>query len=147
MCIKCRTFWKKRRVSYPNYYRNYSIRKRCLLKRLKGIASAHHLVINVLTGSKHCWSQHSTTIFLFFHDFEMNWVAKCLPWSYLKSSDCFLTPWLPMTSIPVAICRFFDNNFKRFYLKKKRIFVEFYYNSKMCMKFRTFSKKKESILA
>ena len=26
-----------------------------------------------------------------------------------------------MTSIPVAICRFFDN-FKRFYLKKERLF-------------------------
>ena len=65
MCMKFRTFWKKRRVSYPNYYRNYCIRKRCLLKRLKGLSSAHHSVINVLTGSKHCWSLHGTTIFLF----------------------------------------------------------------------------------
>ena len=70
---------KKRRVSWPNYYRNYCIGKRCLLKRLKGLASAHHSVINVLTGSKHCWSQHGTTIFLFFHEFEINWVGKCLP--------------------------------------------------------------------
>ena len=30
-----------------------------------------------------------------------------------------------MTSIPVAICRYFGNNFKRFYLKKKRHFVDF----------------------
>ena len=56
---------KKRRVSCPNYYRNYCIRKRSLLKRLKGLSSAHHSVINVLTGSKHCWSQRGTTIFLF----------------------------------------------------------------------------------
>ena len=27
-----------------------------------------------------------------------------------------------MTSIPVAICRFSDNNFKRLYLKKKKTF-------------------------
>ena len=65
MFVKFRTFWKKRRVSLPNYYRNYCIRKRCWLKRLKGLASAYHSVISVLTGSKHCWSQHGTTIFLF----------------------------------------------------------------------------------
>ena len=31
-----------------------------------------------------------------------------------------------MTSIPVAISRFSDNNFKPFYLKKKRNFVDFW---------------------
>ena len=30
-----------------------------------------------------------------------------------------------MTSIPVAICRFSDNNLKRIYLKKERLFVDF----------------------
>ena len=30
-----------------------------------------------------------------------------------------------MTSIPVAICRFSDKNFKRFYLKKERHFLDF----------------------
>ena len=29
--------------------------KRLLLKRLEGLASEHHSVINVLTGSKHRW--------------------------------------------------------------------------------------------
>ena len=65
MCMKLTTFWKKRKVSYPNIYRNYCNRKRCLLKRLKGLSSAHLSVINVLTCSKHCWSQHGTAIFLF----------------------------------------------------------------------------------
>ena len=31
-----------------------------------------------------------------------------------------------MTTIPVAIWRFSDNNFKRFYLKKKTHFVNFW---------------------
>ena len=31
-----------------------------------------------------------------------------------------------MTSIPVAISRFSDNNFKRLYLKKERLFVDFW---------------------
>ena len=69
---------KKRRVSLRNFYRNYCIRKRCLLKRLKGLASAHHSVINVLTGSKHCLSQEGATIFLFFHEFQINWAGKYL---------------------------------------------------------------------
>ena len=124
-CMKFTTFWKNWRVSQPDYYRNYCIRKRYLLKRLKGLTSAHHSVINMLMGSKHCWSQHGITILLFRHDFEINWLGKSLPQSYLKSPYCLLTRWLPMTSIPVAICWFSGNNFKRFYLKKKRHFVDF----------------------
>ena len=31
-----------------------------------------------------------------------------------------------MRSIPVAIWRFSDNNFKRLYLKKERLFVNFW---------------------
>ena len=48
-----------------------------------------------------------------------------------------------MSSIPVAICRFSDNNFKRLYLKKERLFLIFYCISEMCMKLRTFWKKEE----
>ena len=70
---------EKKESILVNFYWSYCIRKRCLLKRLKGLASAHHLLINVLTGSKHCWSQHGTTIFLFFHEVEINWVGKSLP--------------------------------------------------------------------
>ena len=61
MWMKFRLFWKKRRVSSSNFYRNYCVRKRSLLKLLKGIA--HHSVINVLTSSKHCWSQHRPNYF------------------------------------------------------------------------------------
>ena len=126
MCMKFRTFRKKRRVSLRNFYRNYCIRKRCLLKRLKGLASAHHSVINLLTGSKHYWSQHGTTNFLNFHEFEINWVGKSLPYSHRKSTYCLLTRLLPMTSIPVAICRYSGNNIKRFYLNKETHFVHFW---------------------
>ena len=48
-----------------------------------------------------------------------------------------------MTSIPVAISRFSDNNFKRLYLKKESLFVNFYCISEMYMKFRIFWKKEE----
>ena len=145
--MKFRTFWKKRRVSYPKYFRNCYIRNRLLLTRLKGLASADHSIINVLTGSKHCWNQHGTTIFLFLHEFEINWVGKSLPLSHLKSSDCLLTRWLPMRSIPGAKCRFPNNKFKRFYLKKERLFVEFFSHFWNVHEIYNILKKNKSILA
>ena len=48
-----------------------------------------------------------------------------------------------MSSIPVAICRFYDNKFKRHYLKKERLFLVYYCISEMCMKLKTFWEKKE----
>ena len=48
-----------------------------------------------------------------------------------------------MSSIPLAICSFFDNNFKRHYLKKERLFLIFYCISEMCMKLRVFWEKKQ----
>ena len=32
-----------------------------------------------------------------------------------------------MTSIPVTICRFSDDNFTRRYLKKERLFLDFWF--------------------
>ena len=138
---------KTRRVSQPNYYRNYYIRKRCLLKHLKGLASADHSVISVLTGSKHCWNQHGSTIFLFFHEFEINWVVKFWPQSHLKSSESLLTSWLAMTGIPIAKCRFSINKFKRLYLKKEKLFVEFFLHFWNVHEMENIMKKKKSILA
>ena len=50
--------------------------KTWLLKRLKGLSSEHHSVMNVLTGSEHGWNQPGTTITLFSREFEVNWVGK-----------------------------------------------------------------------
>ena len=48
-----------------------------------------------------------------------------------------------MSSIPVAICRFSDNNFKRFYLEKKRHFVDFLLLFRNCAWNLEHSEKKE----
>ena len=48
-----------------------------------------------------------------------------------------------MTTIPVAVSRFSDNNFKRFHLKKEGLLSIFYSISEMCMKFRTFWNKEQ----
>ena len=142
MCMKFRTFWKKRWISQPNLFRNYGLGKRLLLERLKGLASEDTAVINVLRGYKHCWNLHGTTILLFLHDFGIYWVGKCLRESDLKSWDCLLTRWLPISSIPVAMCTISGNKFKRHYLKKKRLFLIFYCIFESYLKSRTFRKRR-----
>ena len=55
------------------------------MKRLESLASEHHSVINVLTGSKHRWKYQGTTIILFSHEFQVNWVEKRILYSDQKS--------------------------------------------------------------
>ena len=142
MCIKFRTFWKKRRVSYLTYYRSSCIRKRCFLKRLKRLPSGHHSVINVLMGWKDCWSQHGTTIFRFFHEFEINWVGNSLPKSHLESSDCLLTRWLRWQVFPSQYADFLTTTWNDFISRRKAFLWNFYCISEMCIKFRKFWKKR-----
>ena len=52
--------------------------RRGLLKSFKDLASEHYSVMKVLTGSKHCGSQHGTANNTFFRDFEVYWVGKSL---------------------------------------------------------------------
>ena len=52
-----------------------------------------------------------------------------------------------MTSIPVAICRFSDNNFKWIYLKKERLFVNFWLCFWIVDEIDNVLKTKKSILA
>ena len=52
-----------------------------------------------------------------------------------------------MTSIPIATCRFSDNNLKRLYLKKERLFVHFWYYFWIVDEIYNVLKTKKSILA
>ena len=52
-----------------------------------------------------------------------------------------------MTSIPVAICTFSDNNFKRLYLKKESLFFGFLLHFWNVHEIYNILKKKKSILA
>ena len=147
MCMKFGKFWKKGWVSKRNYFRIYSFGNRLLPKRLEGLASEHHAVINVLTGSKHRWKLQGTTIIVFPREFQVNWVGKKLPYCDPKSEDCLLTHWLPITSILAAICRIFCNNLKRFYLKNGRLFLDFLFHFWNVHKMYNFLKKRMSVLA
>ena len=51
-----------------------------------------------------------------------------------------------MTSIPVAICRFSDNNFKHLYLEKERLIVHFWLYFWNVHEIYNILKKKKSIL-
>ena len=51
-----------------------------------------------------------------------------------------------MTSIPVAIWRFSDNNFKRLYLWKERLFVDFWLYFLNVHEISNVLKNKKSIL-
>ena len=52
-----------------------------------------------------------------------------------------------MTSIPVAISRFSDNNFKRLCLKKENLFVHFWLHFWNVHEISNILKKKKSIVA
>ena len=51
-----------------------------------------------------------------------------------------------MTSIPVAICRFSNNKFKRLYLKKERVFPDFLLHFWKVHEIENILKKKKSIV-
>ena len=52
-----------------------------------------------------------------------------------------------MTSIPIAISRFSDNKLKRLYLKKERLFVNFWWYFWIVDEIYNILKTKKSILA
>ena len=52
-----------------------------------------------------------------------------------------------MSSIPVAICRFSDNNVKRFYLKKKAHFGDLWLHFRNVHEIKNILIKKKSILS
>ena len=58
-----------------------------------------------------------------------------------------LTHWLPITSIPAAICRYLCDNFKRFYLKNGRLFLDFLLHFWYVHKIWNILRKTMSVLA
>ena len=84
---------------------------------LKSLISEHLSTVNMLKGAKHCWNLYTSTFIIFLHHSEGNW--KCLFSWYLKSHECLLIHWLPMTFVLLVVVRIYHNNFKCNYLKKQ----------------------------
>ena len=113
------------------------------LKRLKGLASVHHSVINVLTGSKHCWSQNGITIFLFFHDFEINWVGKSLSLVTSEIFRLFVNTLTPANKYSRRNMQIFWQQFKTPLSQKLKTFSQFFIAFLKCAWNLEFSEKKE----
>ena len=146
--MKWRTFSRKRRVFQVKYFRNYWLQKMWLLMCLKSLTSEQLSVINLLTGSKHCLNLHGTTIILFFP-----WIWDKLSW---KRSALVRSKILGLfVNTLTAEFKYSRRNMQTLTqevqtplsLKKKDFFLIFYCVSEIYIKWRTFSKKKESLLA
>ena len=79
----------------------------------------------MLKWPKNCWNLHDSNFIMFLNHSDRNWVIKCLSLCYLKSYDCFLRHWLPMTSILFLIRRVYWNQFACNYLRNKTLFLNF----------------------
>ena len=84
---------------------------------------------------------------LFSHEFHVKSVGKRLLYCDHKSLDCLLTHWPRMTSTHSAICRIFCNNFKGFYLKNRRVFLDFLFHFWNVHEIQNILKKRMSFLA
>ena len=91
------------------YFRNYGLRKKWLDKYLKIPVSGHRSTVNTLKGPKHCWNLHGGTFIIYSHNFDGKKVENSLLWWNLKSYECLLTYWLPITIIVFVIKRIYRN--------------------------------------
>ena len=76
-------------------------------------------------GSKLLQKEHERIFIIFFHPSERTWFGKYFPQWYVKSYECFVTHWLPMTNILFTIMRISRPRFKCHYLKNDKFFAIF----------------------
>ena len=103
------------------------LRKICLDKCLKSPLSEDPLTSNMVNGPKHCWNLNESTFTIFIDHCQGNSVGTSpSEWS-AKYYDCFLTCWLPMTSIVFLIETIYSNIFTWNYLRNKKLLRIFLY--------------------
>ena len=83
------------------------------------------MTIKILKGAKLLEKKHESTFLIFFHHSERTWFAKYLNQLYVKSWECFVTQWLPMTTILFRIVIIYCPWFKCKYLKNEKLFIVF----------------------
>ena len=110
------------------YFWTDLLRKMWLDKCLKSSVSEDPSTRNMANGPKHCWNLNSSTFVIFIDHCERNSVVKSLSWWYEKYKDCFLTHWLPMTSILFLIETIYRNIFRCNYLENNRNFHNFLFH-------------------
>ena len=108
------------------YFWTYRGGKTWLDKCLKSSVSEDSLTSNMVNGPKHCWHLNGSNFTIFIGHCEDNWLGKTLSLWYAKYSDCFLTHWLPLTSILSLIETSYCNILRCNYLRNKKLFPNFF---------------------
>ena len=96
--IKFGILSKKRSPSEFPCFWNFRLPKGGLFKCFKSPVSQHLWPVNMLKGPKHCLNLHGRILVTFFDHSERKSAQKILFYYYLKSWDCLLTYWHPMTN-------------------------------------------------
>ena len=91
--------WKKIWASEVFFFWNYKLQIMVLLKFWKGTVSEDLRTTNMLKGPKDCLYRQGSFFLIFFAHSKRKWARKNLFQYYLKSWDCLLPYWHPMTSI------------------------------------------------
>ena len=102
------------------------LRKTWLHKRLKSPVSENPWTSNMVNGPTHYWNLNDRTFTIFIDHRDGNSVGKSLCGWYPKCSDCLLRHWLPMTSIVYLIETNYCCIFRWNYLRKKKLFPNFF---------------------
>ena len=108
------------------YFWTCGLPKTWLDKRLKSPVSEHPLTSQMVNGPKHCWNLNGSIFTIFIGHCEGKSVGEILSWWYAKYSDCFLTHWLPKTSILFLKERSYCNIFRCNYFRNRNIFLNFW---------------------
>ena len=80
----------------------------------------------IWNGSKPCLKLNDSTFTIFIEHCEENSGWKSLSEWYAKSYDCFLTHWLPMTSVPFLTEVVYCKNLRCNYVRIEKYFLNFF---------------------
>ena len=108
------------------YFWTYGLRKTWLDKCLKSPVSEDPSTSHVLNRPNHWWNLKSSSFTIFIGHCEGNSVAKSLSCWYEKYWDCFITHWVPKTSILFLKETIYCNIFRCNCLRNKKPFWTFF---------------------
>ena len=129
------------------HFWTYGLHKTRLDKCLKIPVSEDPSTSNMTNTPKHCWNLNKSTFTIFIDPCASNSVGKSLSWWYAKYSDCFLTHWLPMTSILFLIETIYCNIFRCNYVRNKKLSPNFFLNFPNLYSILNIFKKKMTLIA
>ena len=98
----------------------------CWDKCLNSPVPEHPSTSNMVNGPQHFSKLDESTFTIFLHFSEGNSGWKCLSEWYAKSEDCFLSHWLPMTSILLLTETIYWNIFRWNNLRNETYFLNIF---------------------